>query len=88
MYRKSHFLDRIDLPAMRVRKARRAGRMFRTCLPAGRYKENFVNRVNPPYFWRINPVKKDNPGVKTNPNHVKTAIFVPLNFRHFRHFKL
>jgi len=21
--------------------------MFRTCLPAGRYKENLVNRVNP-----------------------------------------
>jgi len=34
------FLDRIDLPAMRVRKARRAGRIFRTCLPAGRYKEH------------------------------------------------
>jgi hypothetical protein len=27
LYRKSHFLDRID-------------RIFRTCLPAGRYKEN------------------------------------------------
>ncbi len=29
----------IDLPAMRVRKARQAGGMLRTCLPAGRYKE-------------------------------------------------
>jgi len=39
---------------------------------------------------RVNPEKKDNPGVKANPNHVKTAIFAPLtlvtlgtlNFRH------
>jgi len=39
---------------------------------------------------RVNPVKKDNPGVKTSPNRVKTAIFAPLtlgtlgtlNFRH------
>ena len=37
---------------------------------------------------RVNPVKKDNPGVKANPNHVKTAIFCSSNFRHFRHFKL
>jgi len=29
--------------------------MFRTCLPADRYKKNYVNLVNPPYFWRINP---------------------------------
>jgi len=27
---------------------------------------------------RVNTVKKDNPGVKTSPNHVKTAIFAPL----------